>query len=106
METVKHKPTANLRSVKLYIRNQRTFRQYFEVKVIESAIVDNKLEKRVADQIETQSTTELVLFMSKYGVAQGEIAIAGQEMANHDHNAADFGWFGGFITSFIDEVIQ
>src|SRR6185295_15087946 len=102
METLKHNPTANLRSLKLYIRNSRTFRQYFEVKVIESAIVNNKLERRVADHIETQSTTELVMFMGKYGVAQGEIAIAGEEMNKNDHNAADFGWFGGFITSFVD----
>lgn len=106
METQKHRPTANLRSLKLYIRNQRTFRQYFEVKVIESSIVNEKLTKRVADHIETQSTTELVLFMSKYGVAQGEIAIAGDEMNKNDHNAADFGWFGGFIASYIDEVVQ
>lgn len=81
-------------------------RQYFEVQVIESSIVNDKLTKRVADRIETQSTTEMLLFMGKYGVAQGEVAIAGQVMHQHDHNAADFGWFGGFITSFLDEVIQ
>ena len=106
METIKNRPTTPTRFVKLFIRNQRTMRQYFEARVVESVMVGDKLTKRIADKIETQDTTDLVLFMGRYGVAQSEITVAGQVMAMNDHNGADFGVFGGFITSFLDEVLQ
>lgn len=106
MEMQRQAPRTPLRSIKLYIRNERTLSQHFEVKVVESIIVDNKLTTRVADKIETNSVAELGLFMGKHGVSQSELAVAGQVMAQHEHNAADFGWFGGFITSFLDVVIQ
>lgn len=106
MEAQRNIPRTNLRSVKLVIRNNRTLRQYFEVKVMESTMVKDKLTTRVCDSIHTNSVSELVMFMGRHGVHQNEISVAGQVMAQMDHNGADFGWFGGLVTTFLDEVTQ
>lgn len=95
-----------LRSCQIFIRNGRTLSIHFEIIVKESRTVGDKIESAVVAQYKTINPTQVHSILGKYGVASQEISDAGTVMSQNEHNAASFGWFGGFLYSFSDEVLQ
>lgn len=102
----RQKPRTPMRSCKVEVKHQSTPMMCYIGTVNESRMINDKLESVEVDRIETNIPTELQIFLVKYGVQPSEIAVAGQVMAQMDHNCAAFGWFGGFLYTFTSEVVH
>jgi hypothetical protein len=95
-----------LRSCQLFIRNDHLPSRHFEIVIKEMRSSQGGADAVVVDQLKTNKPQEVHAFLGKYGVPSAEIKLAANEMEKNDHNAASFGFFGSFIYSFDDGIMQ
>lgn len=98
-----HKP---LRSCKLRVVAGGTSNMHYVVEVKESRAGNDKVDTKVIDVLTTRDARKVYSFMMSFGVPITEIQQASVTMEQMGHNVANFGWFGGFISSMFDGVLQ
>lgn len=94
------------RSCRLVVRHRGRPCMFFEVQVYDTALVADKLVSKRIDTFKSADGKATRTFMTHLGVPGTEIDAAVDQLDVHDHNVACFGFFGGFITSHSDEMLQ